>query len=41
MRQAFDAEWVSFGESAGGANDGGAGAGETDHDGLVDTRGVT
>ena len=45
MRQAFDAEAVSFGESDGanhgGANDGGASAGETGHDGLVDTMGVT
>ena len=41
MRQAFDAEGVSFGESAGGANVGGAGAGEADHDGLVYTMGVT
>ena len=39
MRRAFDAEGVSFGESAGGANDGGAG--ETGDDGIVDSMGVT
>ncbi len=39
MRRAFDAEGVSFGESAGGAND--DGAGETGDDGIVYSMGVT
>lgn len=46
MRQAFDAEGVSFGEadreaSDGRANDAGAGVGETGHGQIVYTRGVT
>ena len=44
MRQAFDAEGVSFGEAERDANDPGANDGgpdAADHDGIVYTRGVT